>query len=95
MIIRRCDNQFKCPQCDEWITTTNHYCKSCRRHYPACEYYNERILTAKEFQKYAKEYNFESMYKHSWCDKYNEPIKETWSNDKFYNKNLTCTERYK
>ena len=93
-MIRRCNNLFTCPKCDNWITMTNQYCKVCNVQYYPCAYYKDRNLTPQEFQKYAKKYNRITVIISGWCNKYNEPIKNLYSNDKFFNTKIICKEKY-
>jgi hypothetical protein len=73
---------------------TNQYCKICDIQYYPCSYYDDRNLTPKEFQKYAKEYNLVSTSICGWCNKHNEPIKELFSDNKFFNTTIICKEKY-
>jgi hypothetical protein len=93
-MIRRCNNLFKCQRCDEWLPMTNQYCKTCNVQYPLCDYYEDRHLTAQEFQKYAIKYNLISVSIYGWCSKYGEAIKNLVSKDKFFNTTIICEEKY-
>lgn len=94
-MFRRCDDQFKCPICDNWIIMTKQYCKKCKIQYTICKYYYKKLISPSEFQKYVIKYNFKDIsYEYSWCKKYNEPIKTVVGDKKFYKKGLLCNEKY-
>lgn len=94
-MIRRCDYQFMCPICGVWLYVGGNTCELCGRYYSKCKYYESRQITPIEFQTYAKHYGLRSIEnERGWCNKYNELINETYSNNKFYRKDIVCDEKY-